>query len=803
MSTHPPKLSAADAQTGAQRRVYAYLIPIFGLLLLLGAAAMLGYLRHEMTQLQRNSAVQEAEHFSASITEFRNFYSAEIVPRARASGMEITHAYRQSPNALPLPATFALDFGEFLSRNREVSTVQLFSDLPFPWRSGQRPLDDFQTAALAALKAKPEQAFDRVETIAGQEVLRYAVADRMVASCVACHNSYPGSPRTDWKVGDVRGVLEVRRVLTDEATQLERGMRNAVLMAAGVVALGLLLVALTVRGLRASDARNRLLLAETAQANESLQREIGQRELVEDNLRFNEGKLRAIFDSILEGVIVIDRRGSIVQANRIACEMFGWQMSDLIAQNVASLMPGGQASQHDGHLASYLKTGEHSVIGRTRIFEGLRRDGSTFPMQLAVSEVRVGREVLFTGIISDISAQVAREDELRAARDAAIDSTRMKSEFLANMSHEIRTPMNGIIGMTDLALDTELNAEQREYISIVKASADSLLTIINDILDSSRIEAGKLLIESQPFALAPAMDETVRSLSTLARRKGLTLDLQLAPSLPATLVGDATRLRQVLINLIGNAIKFTETGSIRVTVDGEPAADDRFTLRFAVTDTGIGISADKTAYIFNPFAQEDASITRKFGGTGLGLSICQRLVALMGGSIAVDSEPGRGSTFRFSALLGMPPAASAARPVATGPAPATGTPDRLTVLLAEDNPVNQKLAQVLLGRMGYEVSVAVNGQLALERFMTGTFDAVLMDIQMPVMDGLEATRRIREWEQAQGRPRTPIIAMTANAMPRDRDTCLQAGMDEHITKPISRQELQTVLSAATAPGAAR
>ena len=336
------------------------------------------------------------------------------------------------------------------------------------------------------------------------------------------------------------------------------------------------------------------------------------------------------------------------------------------------------------------------MIGRTRVFEGLRRDGSIFPMQLAVSEVRVGREVLFTGIISDISAQVAREDELRAARDAAIDSTRMKSEFLANMSHEIRTPMNGIIGMTDLALDTDLNAEQREYISIVKASADSLLTIINDILDSSRIEAGKLLIESQPFALAPAMDETVRSLSTLARHKGLTLDLQLAPSLLATLVGDATRLRQVLINLIGNAIKFTETGSIRVTVDGEPAAEDRFTLRFAVTDTGIGISADKTACIFNPFAQEDASITRKFGGTGLGLSICQRLVALMGGSIEVDSEPGRGSTFRFSALLGMPPAASAARPVATGPAPATGTPDRLTVLLAEDNPVNQKLAQVLL-----------------------------------------------------------------------------------------------------------
>ena len=802
MQHRQPEPAAAASEPGTQRRLHNYLIPIFGLVLLLGAAAMLGYLRHEMMQLQRNAAVGEAKHFSASVTEFRNFYSAEIVPRALTSGMEITHAYRQRPNALPLPATFALDFGEFLSRDRDGFSVQLFSDLPFPWRTGQRPLDAFQTAALAALKAEPEQPFHRIETIGGHTVLRYAVADRMVASCVACHNTYPGSPRTDWKVGDVRGVLEVRRVLADDETQLELGMRNAVLMSAGVAALGLLLVALTVRGLRASDQRNRLLLAETAQANESLQREIGQRELVEDNLRFNEGKLRAIFDSILEGVIVIDRRGSIVQANRVACEMFGWQMNDLISQNVSNLMPGGQASRHDGHLAAYLSTGENNVIGRTRVFEGQRRDGSTFPMQLAVSEVRVGREVLFTGIISDISAQVAREGELRAARDAAIDSTRMKSEFLANMSHEIRTPMNGIIGMADLALETDLSAEQRDYISIVKASAESLLTIINDILDSSRIEAGKLLIESQPFDVAPMMEDTIRSLSNLARRKGLSLDLRLDPTLPATLVGDASRLRQVLVNLIGNSIKFTETGSIRVTVGGEAQPGERFALRFSVTDTGIGIGADKTAYIFDAFAQEDASITRKFGGTGLGLSICKRLVELMGGRIEVDSEPGRGSTFRFSALLALPPAPTVTSPAAAGPVTTTDASGRRKVLLVEDNPVNQKLAQVLLGRLGYEVSVAANGQLGLDRFTTGSFDAVLMDVQMPVMDGLEATRRIREWELARAQVRTPIIAMTANAMPRDREACLAAGMDNHIAKPISRQGLQNVLTAAMTPGTA-
>jgi hypothetical protein len=405
-----------------------------------------------------------------------------------------------------------------------------------------------------------------------------------------------------------------------------------------------------------------------------------------------------------------------------------------------------------------------------------------------------------------------RTDELQSAntelvlsKKAADAANRAKSEFLANVSHEVRTPMNGILAMTELALDTELTAEQREYLLTLKFSADSLLEVINDILDFSKVEAGKLELRPIEFDLRELVGNTIRALEVRARQKGLEIKFDTDERIPVRMLGDAVRLRQILINLVGNAVKFTERGGIVVKVKKMGESDDRFEAHFLVSDTGIGIPSDQLKVIFEPFTQVDASMTRNYGGTGLGLAIASQLTQLMKGRLWVESEMGRGSTFHFSIPLSVPsrdPEETAGDQqlvrcdsvLAGNEDPTTRwIPRKLEILVAEDNLVNQKAVLRMLVKMGHTALIASNGAEALDLVRMKNFDLVLMDVQMPIMDGLTATRRLREHE-AQDGGHLLIIAMTAHALEVDRQGCLQVGMDAYISKPLSAAQLQEVIA---------
>ena len=731
----------------------------------------------------RQFATESAKVHANSVTQFRNFYTQELVPRAINGGMSITHDYKSRDNALPLPATLTIDLGHYLSKSEGGTQVRLYSDQAFPWRVAERSLDDFQKQALAHLKKNPDEPFIREEVMNGGRVLRFAQSDRMLASCVACHNQYPGSPRTDWKVGDVRGALEV--VLPVSQWQLASSgvLNRTFVVLLFLLFVGFLLIWYSISRIRAALKKARELSADRQMAISQLNKEIAERKQVEGYLRLSESKLQSLFRSVPEAIVVANAEGKMVQANDATCAIFGYSMEELIDQPISLLVPMTDPRQNVRFMLSALSSDQKGLLNQPQVLQGRKRDGSGFPVRLIISETHLDNEHFFIGVMQDFTALQSAQDELVEAKEKAEQANRLRGEFLANMSHEIRTPMNGIVGMTELALDTTTPELQKEYLNLALDSSKHLLRIINEILDFSKIEAKALELDLLDVNPTELIKNTARSLEPLARAKGIDLLVQTATDLPEGVWVDPVRVRQVLTNLMGNAIKFTDQGQVLVRAELLPEMNEQTVLlRISIIDTGIG---------FEPERRE-----------GLGLAISRSLVQLMGGFITAEGRPGKGATFvvtlpvkkvisNANASAVTPPTEVETSGVPITPvSPMTAPVDAgCSVLLVEDHEINRKLAQILLERMGYRCAMVNDGQQALDRLALEHFDVVLMDVMMPVLDGLSALRVLRTRESLLGL-RTPVLMVTAHAMTGDKERFLAAGADGYVSKPLSQEALK-------------
>ncbi|HQS57064.1 MAG: hypothetical protein B7Y56_01155 [Gallionellales bacterium 35-53-114] len=502
-----------------------------------------------------------------------------------------------------------------------------------------------------------------------------------------------------------------------------------------------------------------------------------------ESRKLGEEKLVSIFENAPDAFIQLDNNGFITNWNDNAANIFGYAKAEVIGKPFNMIMPDRRLDLNVNYCKCYVKSEDYSVIGIIREVVGQRKDGSFFPAELKTGEVVLGGSSTYIVSVRDITERKDSEAQLTHAMEVAEAANLAKSAFLSNMSHEIRTPMNSIIGMSQLALKTHLNARQHDYLTKIDYSAHHLLDLINDILDFSKIEANKLELETLDFSLDTVFKNLSGQLAHSASGKGLLLKFDLDQRLSVPLRGDPLRLTQVLLNYVGNAIKFTNRGEIVVRARVLEEGDDYFQVRLEVQDTGIGLNPEQIEKLFQAFHQADTSTTRRYGGTGLGLVISKQLAELMGGAVGVESNPGEGSTFWFTARLDKGDKLLAN---VQEHAPNFELLKDANILLVEDNLFNQQVAVEMLREVGAGVTIANNGREAIDFLLKRHYDCVLMDVQMPVMDGLEATRQIRAMPAIAD---THIIAMTANAGKGDRALCFAAGMNNFISKPVFPDQL--------------
>jgi len=515
-------------------------------------------------------------------------------------------------------------------------------------------------------------------------------------------------------------------------------------------------------------------------------------------------KSKNLIETIPSSIIVADQNGEIVIANKHTAALFGYEISEISGKSLLMFIPERFREGHTQLVKGYFNRPENKIMGKGRVLFGLRKDGSEFPVEIGLASLELEGELLVIANVVDMTLRMHYEDQILRAKEEAVLANELKSEFVANVSHEIRTPMNALVNLSKLALKTDTDDRTRDYLLKIHSASRSLLSIVNEILDYSKIEAGKMEIEHTTFKLQDVLQNVFMLFSGNNNDKPVELTVNSQPGLPEVVVGDPLRISQVIGNLVTNAMKFTEKGEIKITVDLLTQQQNTGIFRFTVSDTGIGMSQEQQERLFTAFSQADSSISRRFGGTGLGLKICKQLVELMGGQISVTSVEGEGSQFSFTLNLEIKDAALVDSSEIESILPLSSETNfqidsmkqsvsGMHVLVAEDNDINQQVVCEILQDAGVSVDLVFNGAEAIETLerQRERYDAVLMDVQMPVMDGITAVQKIRSmpWGKM-----IPVIAMTARASRSDQLDCLQAGMNEHIAKPIEDNELFRALS---------
>lgn len=525
------------------------------------------------------------------------------------------------------------------------------------------------------------------------------------------------------------------------------------------------------------------------------------RHLAAMRLRDSRTRIESILDTVLDGILTIDEFGIIETVNPATERMFGYAAAEMIGRNVNMLMPPPYREEHDQYLRNYRSSGVPHIIGNGREVLGRRKDGSVFPIELAVSKMNVGQERRFTGLVRDITRRKKSAELLQQAKEKAEQANRAKDIFLASMSHEIRTPLGGMLGMMELLSLGALSEEQRDTLQTARESGENLLRVLNDILDWSKIEEGKLRISLQAMNLQTLLNQVLNNYKPLAEKKGLRLEQTVSPHDCAEYWADSLRLAQILNNFVSNALKFTHIGTVSLRADVLQRDAISEEVCFVVRDSGVGIAADVQQRLFQNYGQGSDETARLYGGTGLGLAISSRLATLMGGEISMESVLGQGSVFALTLRLPLAnavaivPSTQRALLHPPEPIPPVNAPTTvLPLLVVDDHPINRKLLSRQLAQLGLEVVVAESGSVALEKWRSTPFAAVITDCHMPEMDGYQLTQHIRAIEQQENRPHTPVIAWTANALPAQRNQCVTSGMDDVLTKPTDLVQLQTVLT---------
>jgi two-component system sensor histidine kinase/response regulator len=858
----------------------------------------------------------------------RDLTSVQSVLDATLSIPDVAWAFVTAPDGRVLAHTFVPKFPDALRQQMQSLNDRALITLP----EDRQPIAIFEKPVLTGIVGTVYIGFNRTRLVSSTHAMELVILSSTAAVMLVVTVAF--SLLIGRIVAPVRTLTEAADKLRQEGYGEFQDLPVVSTDEIGVLTRAFNSMAGDVRGQHEMlEARVSERTRELTSAITKLADEVAERKRTEESLRQSGELVMLLLDATPESIYGIDAQGNCTFCNPSFLRLLGYQNSEeLLGKNVHALIhhsrpDGSPYPLQECHIYEAFRTGQGTHVDDEVFW---RKDGTSFPAEYWSRPLHRGDEPIGTVVtFVDVTQRRQAEQALRDAKEAAEAANRAKSTFLATMSHEIRTPMNGILGMTELVLDTDLTAEQRDSLGLVRLSAESLLTVINDVLDFSKIEAGKLEIESIPFDLRESLGETMKALGFRAHQKGLELIYEVQPDVAEAVLGDPGRIRQIVVNLVGNSIKFTDRGEVLLSVTQESESSDGVLLHFAVKDTGVGIPADKQQRIFEAFSQADGTMARKYGGTGLGLTICTRLVGLMGGRIWVDSQPGQGSTFHFTIGLviqsglsahpapleagelrnlpvlivddnftnrrvlqgilnrwGMRPTAveggraalqaleiakstgrpfplilldgqmpemdgftlaeiihkdpelvgaaimmltsaghagDAARcrelgisgylvkPIRQGelltsirqilhktpelkPVPLVTrhtlreTQNRARILLAEDNAVNQTLAVRLLEKRGYVVFVAGNGEAAVTALEKDYFDLVLMDIQMPGMDGFEATSLIRKKEEGTGR-HIPIVAMTAHALKGDQERCIAAGMNGYVSKPIRTSEL--------------